>query len=118
MAHDADAAAAYASALEDLTFNSKPVINSLTMIAEESARDVGAVAAIVSTIEETLRSRPPDKKLPVMYLLDSISKNVKGKFIEHFAHNLPATIGGVFAASGPKVRNSLQALVKTWDGVF
>ena len=53
-----------------------------------------------------------------MYLLDSISKNVKGKFIEHFAHNLPATIGGVFAASGPKVRNSLQALVKTWDGVF
>ena len=86
--HDADAAAAYASALEDLTFNSKPVINSLTMIAEESARDVGAVAAIVSTIEETLRSRPPDKKLPVMYLLDSISKNVKGKFAEHFAHNL------------------------------
>ena len=117
MAHDADAAPPTPPP-SNLTFNSKPVINSLTMIAEESARDVGAVAAIVSTIEETLRSRPPDKKLPVMYLLDSISKNVKGKFIEHFAHNLPATIGGVFAASGPKVRNSLQALVKTWDGVF
>ena len=105
----------YMESLEDLTFNSKPIINSLTMIAEESVEEA---AAIVTAIERTIAARPPDKKLPVMYLLDSICKNVGGAFIEQFEHNLPDVVGTTFAASGPKVRNSLQALVRTWSGVF
>ena len=114
-AYDEATASSYASSLEDLTFNSKPIINSLTMIADESQAHA---YTIVSVIERTLASRPPDKKLPLMYLLDSITKNVGGAFKEHFGKNLPDVLAATFAASGPKVRTSLQALVRTWKGVF
>lgn len=110
-----EAASDYAISLEELTFNSKPIINSLTMIAEESLE---FAPAIVGVIERTLAERPPDKKLPVMYLLDSISKNVGGAYIDQFAIHLPDTLGETFDVSGPKVRASLQALVRTWEGVF
>ena len=103
----------YGSSLEDLTFNSKPIINSLTMIAEEL---IDSAPSVVAVIEETLATRPADKKLPVMYLLDSICKNIGGAFVENFQVNLPETVGAMFEVSGPKVRNSLNALVK--EGLF
>ena len=49
-----------------------------------------------------------------MYLLDSICKNVGGAFVTHFQRNLPEVVGATYAASGPKVRKSLEALVRTW----
>ena len=110
-----EAASDYAISLEELTFNSKPIINSLTMIAEECLE---FAPAIVGVIERTLSERPPDKKLPLMYLLDSISKNVGGAYVDQFAIHLPDTLGETFDASGPKVQRSLQALVRTWEGVF
>ena len=79
----------YGSSLEDLTFNSKPIINSLTMIAEEL---IDSAPSVVAVIEETLATRPADKKLPVMYLLDSICKNIGGAFVENFQVNLPETV--------------------------
>ncbi|KOO35965.1 hypothetical protein Ctob_013582 [Chrysochromulina tobinii] len=109
------AAASYAESLGDLTFNSKPIINSLTMIAGEL---LPHATAIVRTIEQRVAQAAPDKKLPVMYLLDSISKNVGGAYVDAFAVRLPQTIGTIYAAAGPKMRTSLQNLVKTWNGVF
>ena len=110
-----EAASSYAEELEELTFNSKPIINSLTMIAEEL---IGFCPAIVSVIEKKIRSTSSDKKLPLMYLLDSICKNVGGVYISQFSLTLPALVGSTYDACGPKVRNSLQALIKTWNGVF
>ena len=110
-----DAEEAYGESIEELTFNSKPIINSLTMIADEFQ---ASSESIVRVIERTVAERPTDKKLPVVYLLDSIAKNVRGPYIQHFASRLPDMVGGTFAASGPKVRASLQALVRTWAGVF
>lgn len=110
-----DAAAAFTESLEELTFNSKPIINSLTMIADE---EQAHAAALVHVIQQTIHSRPADKKLPVMYLLDSITKNVGGAYIKHFASGLPDLVQHTFAASGPKVKTSIQALVRTWKGVF
>ena len=43
----------YASSLTDLTFNSKPIINSLTIIAGENSQ---AAEIIVDAIEDRIRS--------------------------------------------------------------
>jgi len=37
----------YASSLEDLTFNSKPLINVLTMLAEENSRYASSVTKLI-----------------------------------------------------------------------
>uniref|UniRef100_A0A7S0JC65 CID domain-containing protein n=1 Tax=Calcidiscus leptoporus TaxID=127549 RepID=A0A7S0JC65_9EUKA len=110
-----DAAASYASELNDLTINSKPIINSLTMIAEEL---LPHCPTIVRVIESKISSAATDKKLPVIYLLDSICKNVGGEYVKQFGQNLPSVMGAAHSECGPKVRLSLQNLVKTWKDVF
>ena len=115
----AEAASRYAEELEELTFNSKPIITSLSMIAEEF---LPVSAAIVAVIEKKIAAAAADKKLPVLYLLDSICKNVQAAeaekdYVRHFSHNLPAVVAGAFDALGPRHRLSVQKLVKTWvDG--
>lgn len=47
MAEDAEFMALYASELADLTFNSKPAINTLTMLAAENARAAPSIAAAI-----------------------------------------------------------------------
>ena len=117
MADEADDALAdYVEQLGELTFNSKPLINTLTMVADD-LQGVCA-AAIVSAIEANISSKPPERKMPYIYLADSICKNVGSPYKERFAASLPALIGAAFAASGPKQRTSLQNLIKTWDGFF
>jgi len=105
----------YALELAELTSNSKPIINSLTMIADDS---LAFSATIAKVILDKIGSALGEKKLPVIYLLDSITKNVKGDYIDHFSAALPEAIGGAYAASSPKVRASLQRLLNTWPGVF
>ena len=63
----AEAASRYAEELEELTFNSKPIITSLSMIAEEF---LPVSAAIVAVIEKKIAAAAADKKLPVLYLLE------------------------------------------------
>ena len=111
MADEADDALAdYVEQLGELTFNSKPLINTLTMVADD-LQGVCA-AAIVSAIEANISSKPPERKMPYIYLADSICKNVGSPYKERFAASLPALIGAAFAASGPKQRTSLQNLIK------
>ena len=110
-----EVAASYALELAELTFNSKPIINSLTMIADEERAFSHAIAGVVL---RKIGSALADKKLPIIYLLDSICKNVGAAYKNHFAPALPQTIGDAFDANGPKVRTSLQKLVDTWTGVF
>ncbi|KAJ1772268.1 mRNA 3' end processing factor, partial [Coemansia sp. RSA 1938] len=59
--------------LGKLTFNSKPIINSLSKKAEENVDDAESV---LRAIEDHLRFTVPKYKLPAFYLLDSIAKNV------------------------------------------
>ena len=110
-----EVASSYSLELSDLTFNSRPIISALTMIADES---INFSATIARVVLDKIASAPPSQKLPVIYLLDSISKNVRRDYLRHFAPRLPDTIGDAFVASDPKVRASMHKLLKTWTGVF
>ncbi|KAI3652443.1 hypothetical protein MP228_002768 [Amoeboaphelidium protococcarum] len=111
----------YALSLQDLNYNSKPIITSLTLIAEENE---WAAEQIVQVIEQRLQSVPLNQKLPVMYLMDSIIKNVKGKYLVYFAANLYRIYTTIYEQAcasqkeGDDLRARLEKLVKTWSGYF
>uniref|UniRef100_K7F5E1 Pre-mRNA cleavage complex 2 protein Pcf11 n=1 Tax=Pelodiscus sinensis TaxID=13735 RepID=K7F5E1_PELSI len=110
-----DACRDYQSSLEDLTFNSKPHINMLTILAEEN---VPFAKDIVSLIEAQIAKAPPTEKLPVMYLMDSIVKNVGREYLTAFTKNLVATFICVFEKVDENTRKSLFKLRSTWDEIF
>lgn len=111
----ADACKEYLSSLEDLTFNSKPHINNLTILAEENLK---YSPEIVKLIEAQISKAPVSEKLPVMYLMDSIVKNVGGSYITLFAQNLGVTFSSVFEKVDESTRKSLFKLRSTWDDMF
>ena len=58
-------------------------INSLSMVAEDHADSTKNATAIYNVIKESLISKQvsSDRKLPLVYVIDSILKNVKGKYV-------------------------------------
>ena len=99
-----EAVAEYAESLRDLTFSSKPIINSLTMIADENrlnapqiaeAINIRALQVCVFSFVATFfhqplshtrhpKQLPADSRLPVLYLMDSIVKNVHDPYATIF----------------------------------
>ncbi|XP_040006279.1 pre-mRNA cleavage complex 2 protein Pcf11 [Xiphias gladius] len=110
-----DACREYQSSLEDLTFNSKPHINMLTILAEEN---LNFAKDIVAIIEAQISKAPATEKLPVLYLVDSIVKNVGGEYLAVFAKNLITSFICVFEKVDENTRKSLFKLRSTWDDVF
>ncbi|KAM6907162.1 LOW QUALITY PROTEIN: pre-mRNA cleavage complex 2 protein Pcf11 [Xenentodon cancila] len=110
-----DARREYQSSLEDLTFNSKPHINMLTILAEENIQFAKDIVAI---IEAQISKAPSTEKLPVLYLVDSIVKNVGGEYLAVFAKNLITSFICVFEKVDENTRKSLFKLRSTWDEVF
>ncbi|KAG5844329.1 hypothetical protein ANANG_G00161350 [Anguilla anguilla] len=110
-----DACREYLSSLEDLTFNSKPHINMLTILAEENLHFAKDIVAI---IEAQIAKAPPAEKLPVLYLVDSIVKNVGGEYLDVFAKNLVSSFICVFEKVDENTRKSLFKLRSTWDEIF
>jgi pre-mRNA cleavage complex 2 protein Pcf11 len=101
----------YDAAVADLTFNSHPIINTLTMIAKENIKNA---SDIVTVIENRIKNNPLETKLPVVYLMDSIMKNVRGVYINLFAKNLFNTFTGVFARADAQMQRALLHLLQTW----
>ena len=94
----------YRDTLSTLTFNNKIVINTLTEIAKEEIKHAQVVTRV---IEERLKRVKPDGMLPIMYLVDSICKNIGGPYNELFQQNLVSNFSYVFQACNEKVRISL-----------
>jgi len=105
----------YESELAELTFNSKPIINNLTILAGENKH---AAQAIVNVIEKRILSVDVDKKLPSLYLLDSICKNIKGIYIQLFSNNIVNIFSHAYQNFNQQLRTSLLHLLKTWHGLF
>ncbi|KAM3958336.1 uncharacterized protein ACR2FA_007662 [Aphomia sociella] len=105
----------YASSLADLTVNSKPLINMLTILAEENIEHAGV---IVETVEKHLEKVHPDIKLPVLYLVDSIIKNVGRAYTQKFSQSIVNMFTRTFKQVDERVRSQMFKLRETWHDVF
>lgn len=117
MVDDSDAIADYRQSLSELVFNSKPMILMLTMLADDN-KDSNA-AEIVHCIEQRLYQVESDKKLPTLYLIDSICKNLTtSTYAQLFERKIVKLFCHAFERFDEKNRLALFKLRQTWSTVF
>jgi len=112
---DHQAAIEYDKFLITLTFNSKEIINSLTRIAQENT----AIAPVICyCIEFRIVTAGPVQKLPFLYLLDSIIKNVGSPYKELISARAMFLIGQAYSASNVDNCARIRRLLGTWIPVY
>jgi len=109
----------YAETLEELKFNSKPHISTLT----ELARDYGKNRQgreIIEIIKSRIinKDTPITHKMPTLYLLDSILKNHPDNYKHHIEEILATAFECTFASGDEKIRMALYKLRQTWTPWF
>jgi len=109
----------YAETLEELKFNSKPHISTLT----ELARDYGKNRQgreVIEIIKKRIVSKetPITQKMPTLYLLDSILKNHPDNYKQHIEEILASVFEVTFSSGDEKIRMAMYKLRQTWTPWF
>ena len=97
--------------LETLTTNDKYAINNFTVIAREyteSARE------ICDALLEHISEARPDHKLPALYVLDSIAKNIGTPYTLFLGHRLYSIFMDAYSSVDRNTRKKLDEMLKTW----
>lgn len=107
----------YKEALESsLRENLKPVISSLTMLADDYKDNALVIAR---SIEEYINTVSGNLKLLGLYLIDSIIKNLKeSRYVAIFQARSVHLFTNVFKAVDEHNRKQLFKLRQTWKDVF
>ncbi|KAF4587647.1 mRNA cleavage factor complex component Pcf11 [Ophiocordyceps camponoti-floridani] len=112
MASDGDEVAEdYRHALEDLSTNMRFEISNLTVIARENTEHALKIAQV---LQQHILKAPPNKKLPALYVLDSIVKNVGTPYTLYFGRNLFKTFMESYAVVDHNVRRKMEEMLRTW----
>mmetsp|Transcript_26110 Transcript_26110/g.71612 ORF Transcript_26110/g.71612 Transcript_26110/m.71612 type:complete len:571 (+) Transcript_26110:306-2018(+) len=95
----------------------KVKINTLSMVAEDYADSSRNAAAIYSIIREPLISTVvhSDRKLPLVYLLDSILYNVKGQFVPLVEKDAANWLPVVYQVLPQENRAKLEKIWNLWS---
>ncbi|KAF8238784.1 hypothetical protein L208DRAFT_1387086 [Tricholoma matsutake] len=101
----------YTSRLAELTVNSRPIIQSLSMLAQDYSRFAEIVA---QCLEAHIRRVPPWMKLPAFYLLDAISKNVYEPYARHFAVFVIPLFLETYGQVDENTRSKMEEMLLTW----
>lgn len=102
----------YEKLLKSLTINSRAVITELATLAEQN---VDKAQEICDMIETRIKKALPQHKLYVMYLLDSICKNIGSPYNLLFAKNLFKVFTETYTVvPDTATRQNLINLFKTW----
>jgi len=91
-------------------------INSLSMVAEDFSASAKMAKALYETIRKPLISLsvPKENKLPLVYVVDSLLKNVRGKFIPLIESDAKTWMPVVFEQMSEEQRAKLRKVWDTW----
>ncbi|KAJ1973755.1 mRNA 3' end processing factor [Dimargaris xerosporica] len=101
----------YLASLSDLISNERPVIKNLTIIAEENLH---AAPAIVDAIQARMKQAPRHQKLHVLYLIDSICKNVRRDYLALFADCIVPLFTTAYHQVPDKDKSRFCHVLDTW----
>ncbi|KXJ96929.1 hypothetical protein Micbo1qcDRAFT_199683 [Microdochium bolleyi] len=101
----------FQEALEDIQSNARYEIQNLTLIARENTEHA---LAISGALMEHIKRAAPHKKLPSMYVLDSIVKNVGTPYTLFFGRKLYQTFMDAYASVDMTTRRKMDEMLKTW----
>ncbi|KAI1117499.1 hypothetical protein F5Y14DRAFT_402805 [Nemania sp. NC0429] len=101
----------FREALEDIQTIGRPEISNLTIIAREN---IEHALAISGALVDHIKRAAPHKKLPPLYVLDSIAKNVGTPYTLFFSRKLYQTYMDAYAMVDMATRRKLEEMLKTW----